>query len=1052
MKTLVDYAVTSEWDGGYVLEVFITNSGTQSINDFRAGFELSGEITDVWNGQVTQHSANAYTIMDDDDSNDIAPGETVRFKFKVLSESGDLPTGFTVNDIPAELAFADNDAGLTADDAPTSSADEVDSASSEAESAESVFAEIELTGADGNTGTVQVGPGISAAELETLLSKVPAGTTVQLTAGNYLFDDSITITRSDVALVGAGSDRTTITFTDKALDNDDAHGIYVEGTQTAYAGQLESDVSEGGNVLNLDDNHGLSVGDTVRLWQDNDQEYFEAIGDTSWQKDNAPLRTSMAKVIAVDGETVTLDRGVHFDFDAGEAKIQRMDALDNVTLQGFSVKFELGTPDNADFSNQLSKLSDYHAVEFNGTVDGVISDVQVINGPSVAFEIALSLDFEGDALQAHGAFNKGSGGNGYAYELREMYDGTLTHLEDSGMRHSVLFASWRSSVGNDVHVTSTDRDINFHGGQDHGNIVHVEQSLRDAAADGMSTTLWYNNGGESFGAITEAGANQITFAYVIGSRRDDTVQGSDDGVYLDGAGGNDTLLGGRGDDILRGGTGKDILQGGAGFDTALMEKALDAFSIGYLNDGSVYLKGSGDNDTLIDMERVIFADGKILDLASGDVTLGDEPITPAPEASLNEDATVSAPDQDVDASEPEPPMPADEPVTSIILQPAVGVESPAIEPGAAISASAVVEVLGRSSSGYSLALEITNNSDQVLTEQTIHFNLPQAEIIKWYGATLLNHTDDVYTIVDDNPVDLKPGQTMRLGFKASGAETYLPDTLNLNGTEITVDTTALIAGEDADLSLLDAFNQAPQLSDMLSVTSNVTSSWSSGYVTEVFVENISDVTISHPTLDFALPGAIDTLWNGEYEQIDGGFSVSASNSGTILEPGETWRFSYKVYEEHQPLPVMTSIDGEIEAGFEMIKSGAIGANDHDILIGTAEADSIYAGLGSNSLTGGAGADTFIYLSTFESSPLEPDVILDFSRPQGDKIDLSGIDANLGIEANQAFTWLGEAGFTGKGGEIRVVEDTLRADVNGDGITDMAITVVGTTLQAEDLIL
>ncbi|GAB2782280.1 hypothetical protein GCM10027040_05450 [Halomonas shantousis] len=1049
MKSLVDYAITSQWNGGYVLEVFITNIDSRNIENFRASFELPGEITDVWNGQVSAHHANTYTIMDDDDSNDIAPGETVRFKFKVLSESGALPTAFTVNDTPADLAFSAIGEGQQSSSGTTASPAE---ASPPVSSIDIVTTTAPVDDIDATT--IRVGPEISAAQLETLLDSVPAGTTVQLAAGHYRFDDSINITRSDVSLVGAGSGQTIITFTDDAFENDDSHGFYVAGEHTDLAGYLAGDVTEGTDTLTLDGaDHGLKAGDTVRIWQDNDQAYFDEIGDTSWQKLNAPLRTSMAKVVAVDGETVTLDRGVHFDFDGGDAKIERMDALENVTLQGFSIEYELGTPDNAVFSNTLSSLTDYQAVKFNGTVDSSIEDVQVVNGPSTAFEIALSLDFNGDAMQAHGAFNKGSGGNGYAYELREVYDGTLTDLQDSGMRHSVLFASWRSSVGNDIHVTSTDRDINFHGGQDHDNTVHVEQSIRDAAADGMSTTLWYNNGGESFGAITEAGANRATFDYVVGSRRDDVVQGADDGVYLDGAGGNDTLHGGHGDDILRGGTGKDTLQGGAGFDTALMEKVFADYAVTYLDDGGLYLKGSGDNDTLVDMERVIFADGKVLDTATRSVSQGEVPQPPTPEEILNDDTATGAPEQDVDESAPEP-SPVNEPITSIVLQPAIGIISPepAPAPAPSLSASAVFEVLGRSSLGYSLALEITNTSDQVLTEQAISFSLPQAEIIKWYGSMLLSHTDDVYTIVDDNPVALKPGQTMRLGFKALGEETYLPESLSLNGSEIVVDTAALIAGSTADLSLLDtSVGQAPLVADMLSVTSSIKSEWSSGYMTEVFVENTSGVAIERPVIDIELPVEIVELWNGDWQAVDGGYSIAGINAGAALEPGETWRFSYKVDAKEHPLPVVTAIDGQVE-NIDVPSPLLTGSEAADSLTGSQGDDVLYGGLGGDTLAGGSGQDTFMYLSTFESSPLDRDVILDFASQEGDRIDLSGIDANLNVEGKQSFTWLGSDGFTGQGGEIRVTGEMLQADVNGDGVVDMAIEVTGIVLQPEDMIL
>ncbi|MEC9482559.1 MAG: alginate biosynthesis protein, partial [Halomonas sp.] len=406
------------------------------------------------------------------------------------------------------------------------------------------------------SSTLNIAKGITAQQLESMIAQAPAGATLAFAAGNYRFDEAITVTRSDIALVGAGSGKTTLTFSDEALGNgNEKYAIRLDGSDGDTVGTLSSSISEGEHQIRLDGSHGLKPGDTVRLWQDNDSEFFEEIGDTSWRKDNAPLRTSMAQVEAVNGDTITLDRGVHFDFAGGKTQIERLDALKNVNLKGFSIDFELGTPENDVFENTLSDLQDYLAVSLDGTVGSQLSDIQVVNGPSVAFHFAKSLDTQADAIEAHGAFNKGGGGNGYAFELRESYDGSYTDLADSGMRHSLLFASWRSSVGNEAHVRSTDRDINFHGGRDHGNTVHVDQSVR--GADNISTSLWINEGGVGWGAITDAETNQVTFDYVMGSRRDDTLQGSDNGVFFNGQLGSDTLTGGQGDDILQGGPGED---------------------------------------------------------------------------------------------------------------------------------------------------------------------------------------------------------------------------------------------------------------------------------------------------------------------------------------------------------------------------------------------------------------------------------------------------------------------------------------------------------------
>jgi Ca2+-binding RTX toxin-like protein len=81
-----------------------------------------------------------------------------------------------------------------------------------------------------------------------------------------------------------------------------------------------------------------------------------------------------------------------------------------------------------------------------------------------------------------------------------------------------------------------------------------------------------------------------------------------------------------------------------------------------------------------------------------------------------------------------------------------------------------------------------------------------------------------------------------------------------------------------------------------------------------------------------------------------------------------------------------------------------GSNFNDSLAGDGIANVLIGGLGADSLTGGAGADTFDYNTEAESgiTNITRDRIEDFQTGQGDKIDLSGIDANATIAGNQSF--------------------------------------------------
>ena len=99
-----------------------------------------------------------------------------------------------------------------------------------------------------------------------------------------------------------------------------------------------------------------------------------------------------------------------------------------------------------------------------------------------------------------------------------------------------------------------------------------------------------------------------------------------------------------------------------------------------------------------------------------------------------------------------------------------------------------------------------------------------------------------------------------------------------------------------------------------------------------------------------------------------------------------------------------------------------GGDGNDTLNGGADGDLLVGGMGRDIQTGGTGNDTFRFLSVAESpAGALRDVITDFNGAGiflGDRIDLSGIDANLFLLGNQAFA----------AAQISYVGGILRADV------------------------
>ncbi len=131
-----------------------------------------------------------------------------------------------------------------------------------------------------------------------------------------------------------------------------------------------------------------------------------------------------------------------------------------------------------------------------------------------------------------------------------------------------------------------------------------------------------------------------------------------------------------------------------------------------------------------------------------------------------------------------------------------------------------------------------------------------------------------------------------------------------------------------------------------------------------------------------------------------------------------------------------------------------GLAGNDTLDGGAGNDLLLGGAGRDQMTGGAGADIFRFIALADSAiGSNRDVITDFSRIDGDRLDLAAIDANTRLSGDQAFAFIGSGGFSRVAGQLRFAGGVLQADVNGDARADLEITIQGISgLLAADFLL
>jgi len=92
----------------------------------------------------------------------------------------------------------------------------------------------------------------------------------------------------------------------------------------------------------------------------------------------------------------------------------------------------------------------------------------------------------------------------------------------------------------------------------------------------------------------------------------------------------------------------------------------------------------------------------------------------------------------------------------------------------------------------------------------------------------------------------------------------------------------------------------------------ISSDWNDGFVLEVFVTDTTSETIDSPVVHMEIPENISDLWNGNKIQTSDGYDVEGINAGSVLEPNEQWRFSFKVDGDDHTLPTVTDVQGEVD--------------------------------------------------------------------------------------------------------------------------------------------
>ena len=232
-----------------------------------------------------------------------------------------------------------------------------------------------------------------------------------------------------------------------------------------------------------------------------------------------------------------------------------------------------------------------------------------------------------------------------------------------------------------------------------------------------------------------------------------------------------------------------------------------------------------------------------------------------------------------------------------------------------------------------------------------------------------------------------------------------------------------------------------------------------GGADQVRVHDLTGTEITRIGVDLAATlggttgdGAVDSV---SVEGTAGVDKISLSSSGAAIGVGG---LPWTVSLQHAEATDLLSIDAG--AGDDVINAAAVAAGKISLTMsGGAGNDKLVGSAGTDTIIGGTGADRFQF-NLVSDSVVGPkaDKITDFSHAQGDKIDLSPIDANTVLAGNQAFTFIGTGLYTHTAGELRYAytsptTTTVAGDVNGDGTSDFHIVLSGNVaLTAADFVL
>lgn len=498
---------------------------------------------------------------------------------------------------------------------------------------------------------------------------------------------------------------------------------------------------------------------------------------------------------------------------------------------------------------------------------------------------------------------------------------------------------------------------------------------------------------------------------VVGGDLADTMVGDEANNLLSGAGGDDFIDGGDGRDVLSGGDGDDEIHGGAGADQISGNAGRNVI---YGNSGNDRIVADKQGDTV-----------EMLYMNTRDTSA--------------KTSRVERADMD------------DFPVNAFTVEMLVQAQS--VQNTGQGSYSLMSYAVAGSSNEFLLITEGSDESFRFIVNGTVtDTNIPTATTMFDNQEHRIAVTFDAANgalalFIDGVEYWSTAGNPAVTSLTAGGHLVFGQDQDAVNGG---YDATQAFIGKLGDIRMFDtaldrdaiAANPFDTFGDPASVD-NLLANWQVNPVSGRFDDVVGGLDLTQVGGNSGYSSSVgDKIFGG-----NGADEIYGGAGGDVIDGG---RQNDTLYGQAGQDNISGKKGNDIIYG-QANNDNLNGGDGDDQIFGGAGYDQLYGGKGNDILNAGAGgdflfgdkgADTFVIGSAAQTKGNGAiDYIHDFVAGQ-DKVDVSAIDADTSTGADDAFNFVGLAGFSGQAGELELrminSEMRLQGDTDGDGVADFSI--------------